>query len=163
MSTARRLVAVTATLAFMLLGAAVTAPAASADESPGTKTMSWYMPDGVNPHEVPFSIAYFPQTSEVRPCVWVQKDVYSYGTPQQRAAVDALDDDGQLSWIDGKAEDDAVYVSHEFVAPTGCGSAVTTVLAQTGSNTWIPVGLGMALLLAGTVLVMAGRKQGAHA
>ena len=36
----------------------------------------------------------------------------------------------------------------------------TAALAQTGSDTWRPVGIGMALLLVGTALVMAGRKKG---
>jgi hypothetical protein len=39
-------------------------------------------------------------------------------------------------------------------------SESTAALAQTGSDTWRPVGIGIALLLVGAALVMAGRRVG---
>ncbi len=44
--------------------------------------------------------------------------------------------------------------------PTAVAAAeAPAALAQTGGNAWLPVGIGMALLLAGTALVMAGRTK----
>lgn len=64
------------------------------------------------------------------------------------------------AWSDNAkcaAVDDATNPVTPAVVHTG---EPPVALAHTGSDTWRPVGIGMALLLAGTALVMAGRKKG---
>ncbi len=77
-----------------------------------TVTRDWWLPNGGTPENVTWpQPVYTDQT-----CGWVQRDTYKYGTAQQRAIVDALDDDGLLS----KGEDSSVYIDHDWVRIHGC-------------------------------------------
>ncbi len=68
----------------------------------------------------------------------------------------AWSDNANCEVVDAATNPDSPSVVQAAEAPAAEASAA---LAQTGSDTWRPVGIGMALLLAGTALVMAGRKN----
>lgn len=73
-----------------------------------TVEMSWWMEGSVNGETT------WPQPVAAGQCGWFQVDTYYYGTPEQKAIVDALDDDGVLSLINGTPEDSRVYKSHYY-------------------------------------------------
>ncbi|MEP6710699.1 MAG: hypothetical protein ABJA64_03185 [Candidatus Saccharibacteria bacterium] len=85
----------------------------------GTKTMSWKLPEGITPNDGWAS--QFPQTTgtpAAESCkgAWYQVDTYKYSSAEEKAAVDALDDDGLLTLNElGQAEDAGVYISHTYV------------------------------------------------
>lgn len=76
--------------------------AATADEGPREKTISWIIPNGGTPQNVTWPQ---PVASEANlaliPCgtsVWLQVDTYPYGTYEQKARTDALAADGILTY-----------------------------------------------------------------
>lgn len=84
-----------------------------------TVTRDWWLPNDGTPDNVTWpQPVYTNQT-----CGWVQRDTYKYGTAQQRAIVDALDDDGVLT---NAAEDAPVYISHTWVQIGGCPQPTPT-------------------------------------
>jgi LPXTG-motif cell wall-anchored protein len=88
-------------------------PAAATDHGQ-TTTRTWYLPVGVDPRTAPFE-KWWPQTVAPVFDVWCQHDTYRYETAEQRAIVDALDDDGLLTLDqNGTPEDSRVYLGHTF-------------------------------------------------
>jgi hypothetical protein len=88
-----------------------------------TKTLSWLIPNGVNPNTSNKIWPQTPYTTEVCGTSWIQVDTYHYGTPELKAAVDALDDDGFLvQHEDGPP----LYKSHVFKQQVACPPVDTT-------------------------------------
>lgn len=68
--------------------------AAHATPPPETKTLEWTLPNGGTRENVTW-----PQPPYVSECgVWVQVDIYPYGTAEEKTRTDALDDDGLLTY-----------------------------------------------------------------
>lgn len=118
-------------MALMALLVLPAGPAQATGHQPETKTMTWYLPQGVDPHTAPFA-SWFPQTAVPRLNVWCQVDTYAYDTPWQRKIVDALDDDGLLTLKAGVPEDSKVYRSHTF---TWCNPGPTSSPSPTPTPT----------------------------
>ena len=77
---------------------------------------------------------------------------------------DGGDTDGGTDGTDSGADDDTTGGSGTGTTgeATGSASGPTGSLAQTGSDLLLPVGLGLALVVVGGVIVAATRRQGAH-
>ncbi|MGL4178307.1 MAG: LPXTG cell wall anchor domain-containing protein [Dermatophilaceae bacterium] len=87
------------------------------------KVLAWHLQPGDDwDTPAPERFDQTPATSP-HPCRWTQVDLYRYGTEDQKSVVDGLDDDGFLQWIDGKAEDSAVYLRSDHIPPTGCATS----------------------------------------
>ena len=83
-------------------------------------TSDWVLPAGITLAQAqanPGAEFAFPQTlttTDAAPCGSViQRDVYS-------ADPSAVTADGLLSWVDGRPEDSAIYVSHIFFETAPC-------------------------------------------
>lgn len=86
-------------------------PPAVVTPPPATKTLTWAFPDGGTPETAVWPQTVFNPASV--PCgtsLWLQVDVYAYTTPEEQAAVDALDDDGVLT----RGEDYGLVISWTF-------------------------------------------------
>ncbi|QIM19904.1 hypothetical protein G7075_00135 [Phycicoccus sp. HDW14] len=119
----------------LVVGALTTAVPALATGHGETTTRTWYLPAGIDPTTDPFG-DWWPQTVEVVECSWRQVDTYRYETHHDRRVVDALDDDGLLTIAGGVPEDQAVYLSHQFLPPgPGCSSTPSPSPTPTPSET----------------------------
>lgn len=91
-----------------------------------TKTLKWLIPNNVNPNTSNKIWPQTPYTTEACGTGWIQVDKYRYGTAEERAIVDALDDDGFLTFENGKYEDSAVVLWSDFEQQKPCPPVDTT-------------------------------------
>lgn len=89
---------------------------AQATEAPPTTEMGWVLPDGGTADNVTWpQPVYDPNALACEEVVTVQWDTYPYGTDEERARTDALDDDGILSY----GEDHGWAMEWRFTVETG--------------------------------------------
>lgn len=129
----RRLLSTFGALALILVAMLTAATVAFA--TPDTKTMTWFLPAGVDPGNSSTG-SVWPQTVKDPGCAWAQVDTYRYATQTERDVVDHLADDKLLTLVNGQPEDSAVYLSHFYRPPTdGCGPSSSTTTVPTTSTT----------------------------
>ena len=148
-----------------------TASVDAASAAPATKSVTWLTPrDASLPLPSP-GVGVWPQTlvGSLPACSTklYQVDTYRYSTPADKATVDKIVASGVLQQPGTPGSDSSVLVSYRYVKVPECAQVASistpndpaTSLPFTGTDGGIGAGVGGALLVAGGVFMLLGRRR----